>query len=157
MDAHELIRLRQKYQDAKGDDIFDPAFKQAAASLFHGRGQRKLPYAGISTFLDAPYQEELTGLDIALIGVPMDLGVTNRPGARFGPRAVREIERVGPYNHQLRLAPHTVAQIADIGDVPFRSRFSLENSNEDIAAISCEVCHGGARPLSVGGDESTSY
>ena len=34
MDAHELTRLRQKYQDAKGDDIFDPAFKQAAASLF---------------------------------------------------------------------------------------------------------------------------
>src|SRR5713226_7006052 len=131
MDAHELTRLRQKYQDAKGDDIFDPAFKQAAASLFHGRGQRKLPYAGISTFLDAPYQEELTGLDIALIGVPMDLGVTNRPGARFGPRAVREIERVGPYNHQLRLAPCTVSRIADVSDVPFRSRFSLEKSIED--------------------------
>ena len=47
MDAHELTRLRQKYQDAKGDDIFDPAFKQAAASLFRARGQRKLPYAGI--------------------------------------------------------------------------------------------------------------
>src|ERR1700730_1782462 len=94
MDAHELTRLRQKYQDAKGDDIFDPAFKQAAASLFRARGQRTLPYAGIPTLLDAPYQEALSGLDIALIGVPMDLGVTNRPGARFGPRAAREIERV---------------------------------------------------------------
>src|SRR5437870_9849821 len=86
MNTQELTRLRQKYQDAKGDDIFDPAFKQAASSLFHGKGQRKLPYAGIPTFLDAPYQEDLIGLEMALIGVPMDLGVTNRPGARFGPR-----------------------------------------------------------------------
>ena len=157
MDADELTRLRQKYQDAKGDDIFDPAFKQAAASLFRGRGRRKLPYAGIPTLLDAPHQEELHGLDIALIGVPMDLGVTNRPGARFGPRAVRDVERVGPYNHQLRIAPSTVAQIADIGDVPFRSRFSLENSIADIATFYHQVCDAGVRALSVGGDHSITY
>src|ERR671935_3216961 len=127
MDAHELTRLRQKYQDAKGDDIFDPAFKQAAASLFRARGQRKLPYAGIPTLLDAPHQEELSDLDIALIGVPMDLGVTNRPGARFGPRAVREIERIGPYNHVHGVAPLAELRAADVGDVPFRSRFSLDD------------------------------
>jgi len=157
MDAHELTRLRQKYQDAKGDDIFDPAFKQAAASLFRARGQRTLPYAGIPTLLDAPYQEDFIGLEMALIGVPMDLGVTNRPGARFGPRAVREIERVGPYNHQLRVAPSTIAQMADIGDVPFRSRFSLEKSIEDIAAFYHKVCDAGVKPLSVGGDHSITY
>jgi guanidinopropionase len=157
MDADELTRLRQKYRDAKGDDIFDPAFKQAAASLFRGRGQRKLPYAGIPTLLDAPHQEELRGLDIALIGVPMDLGVTNRPGARFGPRAVRDVERVGPYNHQLRMAPSTVAQIADIGDVPLRSRFSLESSIADIATFYHQVCDAGVRALSVGGDHSITY
>src|SRR6516164_5606617 len=115
MDAHELTRLRQKYQDAKGDDIFDPAFKQAAAHLFRARGQRKLPYAGIPTLLDAPHQEELSGLDIALVGVPMDLGVTNRPGARFGPRAVRDVERIGPYNHALCIVPQAECVAADIG------------------------------------------
>lgn len=157
MDAHELARLRDKYQDAKGDDIFDPALKAAAASLFHGKGQRKLPYAGISTLLDAPQQEELTGLDVALIGVPMDLGVTNRPGARFGPRAVREVERIGPYNHQLRLAPRTRTRFADIGDVPFRSRFSLESCIEDIAAFYHQVHGAQVTPLSVGGDHSITY
>ena len=48
---------------------------------------------------------DFAGLDVALIGVPMDLGVTNRAGARFGPRAVRGVERIGPYEHVLRIAP----------------------------------------------------
>ena len=47
----------------------------------------------------------LNTLDVALIGVPMDLGVTNRAGARLGPRAVRAIDRIGPYEHVLRVAP----------------------------------------------------
>src|SRR6266478_4714905 len=157
MDAHELTRLRQKYQDAKGDDIFDPAFKQAAARLFHARGQRKLPYAGIPTLLDAPYQEALSGLDIVLIGVPMDLGVTNRPGARFGPRAVREIERVGPYHPTFRMVPMGTVRAADLGDVPFRSRYSLEQSLEDIESYYSELVARGVRPLSVGGDHSITY
>src|SRR5712671_306508 len=157
MDAHELTRLRQKYQDAKGDDIFDPAFKQAAASLFRGRGQRKLPYAGISTLLDAPYQEALSGLDIAVIGVPMDLGVTNRPGARFGPRAVRTIERIGPYHPTFRMVPKGTVRAADVGDVPFRSRYSLEQSIEDIETYYSELTALGVRPLSVGGDHSITY
>src|SRR5512146_564905 len=140
MDKANLERLRQKYGSAGADDIHDPAMKKLSQALFEGPGRRKLPYAGVPTLLDAPYKEQLSGLDIALIGVPMDLGVTNRPGARFGPRAVREIERVGPYNHQLRLAPSTIARVADIGDVPFRSRFSLENSIEDIAAFYYKVC-----------------
>ena len=45
------------------------------------------------------------GLDVALIGVLMDLGVTNRGGAGFGPRTVRTIERIGPCNHALKVAP----------------------------------------------------
>ena len=64
------------------------------------------------------------GLDIALIGVPMDLGVTNRPGARLGPRAVRQIERIGPYHHVHKSVPCSMVAIADVGDVPFASRYS---------------------------------
>ena len=63
---------------------------------------------------------------MAIIGVPMDLGVTNRPGSRFGPRALRAIERIGPYNHVLECAPMQELRVADIGDVPFRSRYRLE-------------------------------
>jgi agmatinase len=157
MNAQELVRLRQRYQDAKGDDMFDPAFKRVTSLLFQGKGNRKLPFAGVPTLLDAPYREDFTGLDVALIGVPMDLGVTNRPGARFGPRVARQIERIGPYNHQSKLAPFTMLQTADIGDVPLKSRYSLEQSIEDIEAFYHKVCDAGAAPLSVGGDHSITY
>ena len=59
------------------------------------------------TFLTAPYvpldadNPDFGDLQVAMVGVPMDLGVTNRPGSRFGPRALRAIERIGPYNHVL--------------------------------------------------------
>ena len=157
MDTQELARLRQTYQHAKGDDVFNPVFKQVVAHLYTGSGNRKLPFAGVPTLLDAPYQEDLAGTDVALIGVPMDLGVTNRSGARFGPRAVRQMERIGPYHHRLKVAPRTVLQIADVGDVPFRSRFSLEQSIEDIEAFYHQVCDAGVVPLSVGGDHSITY
>ena len=46
-------------------------------------------YTGLATFMRLPYAQDLTGLDIGLIGVPFDGGVTNRPGARHGPREIR--------------------------------------------------------------------
>src|SRR5262245_45231744 len=134
MDMKNLERLRAKYANALADDVFDPEFKKVNQALFERPGRRKLPYGGISTFLDAPAKEDFSDLDVALIGVPMDLGVTNRPGARFGPRAVRAIERIGPYNHALKIAPSTMLRVGDVGDVPFRGRFSLESALEDIEA-----------------------
>jgi guanidinopropionase len=92
-----------------------------------------------------------------LVGVPMDLGVTNRPGARFGPRAVREVERIGPYNHALKIAPKAECNIADIGDVPFRSRFDLGKSIEDISGFFARMYAAGVRPLAVGGDHSITF
>ena len=92
------------------------------------------------TFLTAPHRPidpenpDFGDLQVAIVGVPMDLGVTNRNGSRFGPRALRTIERIGPYNHVLRYAPLSDLRVADIGDVPFRSRFSLDLSHEDIEA-----------------------
>src|SRR5262249_36548524 len=97
------------------------------------------------------------GLDIALVGVPMDLGVSNRAGARFGPRAVRDVERIGPYNHALRVVPRAEGTAADIRDVPMRSRFSLDSCIEDIEAFYSRIRGAGVRPLSVGGDHSIAY
>src|SRR5207245_5907281 len=111
----------------------------------------------LSTLLGMPYRPEAPalpefgGLDVALVGVPMDLGVTNRAGARFGPRAVREVERIGPYNHVLKVAPRGECEAADIGDVPMRSRFSLDNSIEDIAAFYARIHKPGLRPPPAGG------
>jgi len=73
MDAAKLAKLREKYSDEKilgSEDPFDD----------------RVPYAGVTTLLDMPQQAQLEDLDIALIGVPFDLGVYNRAGARLGLR-----------------------------------------------------------------------
>jgi agmatinase len=162
-DDEKLQTLRSRYASAKGGEIHDPHFARVAASQFKDGDRRKLPFSGISTLLDAPYRPDAPdapqfgGLDVALIGVPMDLGVTNRAGARLGPRAVRQIERIGPYEHVLRMMPTASCVVADVGDVPFRSRFNLESSHEDIEAFFTKVVDAGVLPLSVGGDHSISY
>ena len=152
-----LKALRARYGNAKGDDIFDAKFKRVADVLFAEAGKREKPYSGIPTLLDAPYAASIGELDLALIGVPMDLGVTNRSGARFGPRAVRAIERIGPYNHALDILPLTKLKCADIGDVPFRSRFDLATSIEDIETFYRQLVERDIRPLSVGGDHSITH
>ena len=96
-------------------------------------------------------------LQVALVGVPMDLGVTNRPGSRFGPRALRTIERIGPYNHVLDCAPVFDLRVADIGDVPFASRYRLEQSHDDIERRINQIVDAGVVPLSVGGDHSITH
>jgi len=157
MDEENLERLRRKYAEAAADETHDPHRKNLLQALFEAAGKRRLPYGGVPTFLDVPFSEKLDGLDIAIIGVPMDLGVTNRPGARFGPRALRTIERIGPYNHALDVAPVTSRRVADVGDVPFRSRFDLVSSLEDIEVFFARAVCSGARTLAVGGDHSITY
>ncbi|PDT27944.1 agmatinase [Rhizobium sp. L9] len=160
VDQAHLDALRAKYGNASGGDIFEPHFREVAQSQFKGGDKRKWPFAGIPTLLDAPGlpeaqdDEHFGGLDIALVGVPMDLGVTNRNGSRFGPRALRTIERIGPYDHVLRTSPMSKAKIADIGDVPMCSRFDLAQCHLDIETFYRRLAGAGVRPLSVGGDHS---
>lgn len=162
MDPDKLQKLRERFGKAVGGDIFDPAFARVAAGQFKGE-QRKWPFADVATFMGAPYRPEASsqpdfgGLDVALVGVPMDLGVTNRAGARLGPRAVRAVERIGPMDHVLGTAPLNEVAVADIGDVPFRSRYSLENCHEDIEAFFGKIAKAGVAPLAVGGDHSITY
>ncbi|KAB2850076.1 MAG: agmatinase [Hyphomicrobiaceae bacterium] len=158
MDKAKLERLRRKYSGAGAGEVHDPEFKKVVDMLFKG-DRRAKPYEGVSTFLDAPYQPDaaklgFAGLDVALIGVPMDLGVTNRPGSRFGPRAVRQVERVGPYHHALKVVPSARVKVADVGDVPFRSRFSLQECHEDIEEYFAGIAKSGVAPVAVGGDHS---
>jgi hypothetical protein len=82
MDQEKLKALRLKYLDQQYDVVDDPEYKKAMIGL------TELSH-GLATLLDAPYQEDLKELDIALIGVPFDAGVFHRTGARFGPHAIR--------------------------------------------------------------------
>ena len=162
-DKAKLEALRAKYTGAKETEVAPAEFRKALSLVFGENYRRSMPYAGLSTLLDLPYRPEapdLTdfgGLEVALVGVPMDLGVTNRAGARLGPRAVRDVERVGPYNRDLKVVPRGECRAADIGDVPMRSRFSLDSSIEDIAAFYGRIHKAGVRPISVGGDHSITY
>jgi agmatinase len=162
-DKAKLEALRAKYTGVKETEIAPAEFRKALALAFGENYRRSMPYARLSTLLDLPYRPEAPdlpdfgGLEVALIGVPMDLGVTNRAGARLGPRAVRDVERIGPYNHALKMVPRGECQAADIGDVPMRSRFSLDSSIEDIAAFYGRIQKAGVRPISVGGDHSITY
>ncbi len=157
MDQKKLERLRELYSDADGSEYLTERFRHVGEKLADRPHSSSKPFAGVSTFLDLPHETSLDGLDVALIGVPMDLGVTNRSGARFGPRAVRTVERVGPYSHALDEVPRGVLKAADVGDVPMRSRFSLSKSLEDIEAFYKNVVTKKVIPLSVGGDHSVTY
>jgi guanidinopropionase len=158
MDPAKLDSLRSRFADREVfQDGDDPVLIEAGRNVQAPDGRRTKPYAGMPTLLGLPAAPDAAGLDVALVGVPMDLGVTNRPGARFGPRALRTIERIGPYHPTFRTVPKAAVRAADVGDVPFRSRYSLEQSIEDIESFYAGLAARGVRPLSAGGDHSITY
>ena len=162
LSPEQLDHLRKKYSGSAAD-MYDERFKKVAQTIFSDGGTRAAPYSGIPTLLSAPAlavdakAPDFGNLQVALLGAPMDLGASNRPGARFGPRALRAIERIGPYNHVLEVAPVHALRVADVGDVPFRSRYSLPSCIEDIEAWYGHLARQQVLPLTVGGDHSITY
>ena len=162
LSPEQLDHLRSKYS-GNAADMHDPRFQKVAQTIFSEGGTRAAPYSGIPTLLSAPAFEvdpktpDFGNLQVALMGAPMDLGASNRPGARFGPRALRAIERIGPYNHVLEVAPVHALRVGDVGDVPFRSRYSLPMCIEDLEQWYRHVAAQGVLPLTVGGDHSITY
>lgn len=115
-------------------------------------------YMGIPTFMRTPYQPDPAGLDIALIGVPYDGAVTNRAGARHGPREIRDQSSLMRATHHVsKIDPYALCNIADIGDVTFEAIFEHEAVVRDIEAFYAKVHQAGVVPLSVGGDHSVTY
>ena len=115
-------------------------------------------YSDIATFMRTPLQRDPAGLDIALCGVPFDLGVTNRPGARHGPREIRNMSSLcRAIHHVTKVNPYDLCRVADVGDVAFTHLFQIEKAIEDIEAFFRRVHEAGAAPLSAGGDHSITY
>ena len=115
-------------------------------------------YSGIPTFMRTPLTETLDGVDIGLIGVPYDGGVTNRAGARHGPREIRnQSSLMRTIHHINRESPFDIANIADLGDVSFSEPFDHQVVNDDIAEFYRLVKESGVIPLSAGGDHSITY
>lgn len=96
-------------------------------------------YAGLATFARLPQLQEVDRYDIAVVGVPFDSGVTYRPGARFGPAAIRQVSRLlKPYHPALDVSPFAQAQVVDAGDIaanPFDIEAAVDQVREGIAGL----------------------
>ncbi len=120
--------------------------------------QQQLPrYSGIATFMRCDYEESLEGIDIGLIGVPFDGGVTNRTGTRHGPRDIRvQSTLMRSINQSTGIAPFELCKVADVGDALPESPFELERSHKSIQNFFEKVVEAGVLPISAGGDHSIS-
>lgn len=115
-------------------------------------------YQELATFMRAPYRPDLDGVDIALYGVPYDGGVTNRPGARHGPREIRnQSSLMRTINHATRVNPYDLCSVADVGDVRFARVYDNAAVNDDIEQFVRRIVAAGAVPLAAGGDHSITY
>jgi len=111
-------------------------------------------FGGIATMMRLPMATSPVGLDAAFIGVPLDIGTSHRPGARFGPRQIRaESALLRPYNMATGAAPFDTLQVADLGDVPINT-YSLDKSLAIITDFYRPVLAAGCKPLTMGGDHT---
>jgi guanidinopropionase len=115
-------------------------------------------FSGISTFFGIPLLDEIKDLDIALVGVPFDSGLTVRPGTRFGPREIRyQSKMVGFYNHYSRMSPFANRRVSEMGDVPILNPHNLEDALKEIEAFYQKVSAARALPVTAGGDHSITF
>jgi agmatinase len=116
----------------------------------------KVPrFAGSATFARLPRIDEVSAFDVALLGAPFDGGVSFRPGARFGPSAIRQASRhLRPaYNPAQDVSPYDVLQAVDAGDVPCNP-FDIDHSLQQIDDGVSELLASGGRPVMLGGDHT---
>ena len=117
-----------------------------------------LRHTEIATFLRAPLARSLDEVDIALVGIPFDGGVTHRPGARHGPREIRNMSTMmRSYHHVTRFNPFDACRIADVGDVRFENIYNLDEAIGDIERFYRHLAEAGVTPLAAGGDHSVTY
>lgn len=113
-------------------------------------------YAGPATFMRTPHLASAEGLDIALAGVPFDLGSTNRAGPRHGPAQIREMSRlIRQVNPSSDIAPFELCKVADVGDAP-TSALDLDASIAKITTFYGEIHARGVVPVSAGGDHTVT-
>ncbi|KAF4801397.1 Agmatinase, mitochondrial [Turdus rufiventris] len=104
-----------------------------------------------------PMQASAEGLDVAFVGVPLDTGTSNRPGARFGPRQIRaESAMLRRYNSSTGAAPFDSLRVADIGDVHV-NLYNLPDSCRRIREYYQDIAASGCVPLTLGGDHTITY
>ena len=116
--------------------------------------QKSPRFTGPPTFARLPYVRTLDDVDLAVVGVPFDTGVTYRVGGRFGPNAVRAASvMLRPYNPNLEVAPFEILSCVDYGDVAIVPGYT-ERSYANIEAAVAPIVEAGVVPLLIGGDHA---
>ena len=118
-------------------------------------GGNEMPrFAGPGTMMRLPAVDSAAGMDVVFIGIPLDIGTSNRSGTRFGPKQIRaESVLMRPYNMWTRAAPFDSLRVGDLGDVPINT-FDLKDSVDRITAFYNEVLAHDVVPLTLGGDHT---
>lgn len=113
-------------------------------------------FAGVRTFARLPMIDQVERAEVAVLGAPFDRSATYRPGARFGPAAIREASLLlRPYNEPLDLEPFAEAQVVDAGDSG-PSPVDVTRAHEAIEHAAGALHQRGARVLGLGGDHSVA-
>ena len=111
----------------------------------------------LPTFMRAPFINDRSKFDIAMVGVPYDGAVTNRPGARHGPREVRSASSMIRAIHPVtRSNPFELCCVGDAGDVPFKNLYDILKVHAEIEDFFQILVEDGLMPLAIGGDHSVT-
>ncbi|MBE1293590.1 MAG: agmatinase [Rhodobacteraceae bacterium] len=115
-------------------------------------------FGGATSFLRRRYSKDLTGVDIAITGIPFDQAVTNRPGTRLGPRAIREASAIQAFDppYGWGYDPLSELNIVDYGDVAF-DYARVADFPEALTNHIRGILAGGAASIALGGDHYITY
>ncbi len=115
-------------------------------------------YAGATSFMRRKYSRDFEGVDVAVLGVPLDTATTNRPGARFGPRGIRAASTVMAWEkpYGMPFDPFDRLAVVDSGDCLF-DHGRPEGVPAEIEAWASDIIRQGPALLSLGGDHFVSY
>jgi len=115
-------------------------------------------FTEVPTFMRVPMAQNLDDLDIALVGLPYDGAVSNRPGARHGPREVRNQSSMGRATHHVtKVNPYDLCNVADVGDVLLTRSMDVVETFREIEDFYRHLSTAGVAPVTVGGDHSITY
>ena len=115
-------------------------------------------YAGVTSFMRRKYTKDLSGVDVAVTGVPLDTATTNRPGSRFGPRAIRNASTIMAWErpYGMEFDPFDKLAVADVGDCYFDFG-RPENVPDQIESHALAIINAGPALLTLGGDHFVTY
>ena len=121
-------------------------------------GANEMPrFGGVASMMRLPVSNDLANVDVCFVGIPMDIGASNRAGTRHGPRQIRtESCLIRPYNMGTGAAPFESFQVVDYGDLAINT-FNLTATCDIITKGMDKILTSGTVPLVLGGDHTLTY